>query len=149
MPYKSALTISCWNIHGLYNNVNGSRICKLDYPDFYKSVTDSVITCLQETHCSFNDNIEIDGYHVFNHVRPKSTGAKKHSGGMCIIVKKDVKYGIKFVDASHPDIVWFKVCKDVLQLILICMFVQHIYHLNLLLISKHILIYMIYWIMIS
>ena len=66
------LTVGCWNIQGLYERVNGIKICKLDDVDFQNWVKKFDILCLQETHISYEENIPIlKGFCPIPHCRKK------------------------------------------------------------------------------
>ena len=58
--FFKTVTVGCWNIQGLYENVNGIKICKLNYPDFQNTLKKFDILCLQETHLSQDEKIPSD-----------------------------------------------------------------------------------------
>ena len=46
------LTVGCWNIEGIYENVNGIKVCKISDKTFDDTLQRFDILCLQETHTS-------------------------------------------------------------------------------------------------
>ena len=63
--------IGSWNLHGAYYDVNGSKINKLEDPDFLDVLNDHDILCLQETQCGQNDLMDshIHDFHGIPHCR--------------------------------------------------------------------------------
>ena len=51
------LAVGCWNIQGLYEKVNGVKLCKLDEVEFQETLRKFDILCLQETHCSTDEKL--------------------------------------------------------------------------------------------
>ena len=50
MYLPNLLTVGCWNIEGLYEKVNGTKLCKLDETTFQDTLNKFDILCLEETH---------------------------------------------------------------------------------------------------
>ena len=69
------------------------------------------IICLSEIHCSNEDNISINGYNCFKLCRPVTQKINRHFGGIVIYYKTHLKNGIKFLEHTNDDYVWFKLCK--------------------------------------
>ena len=46
------LTVGCWNMEGIYEKVNGIKLCKLEDDTFEDILKTFDILCLQETHTS-------------------------------------------------------------------------------------------------
>ena len=61
------LSVGCWNIEGIYEKVNGTKVCKLDDETFLNTLKDFDIFCLQETHTSQND---VPTFEKFGKVSP-------------------------------------------------------------------------------
>ena len=56
------LTVGCWNVEGVDEKVNSSKISKLEQPFFKDTLKKFDILCLQETHLSEDYNIpQING----------------------------------------------------------------------------------------
>ena len=71
MVLKKQLTISSWNVHGLYQRINGERSCKLDDDEFVSNIKSDIV-CLLETKCDKEDNISIKNYQLLKKVlRPR------------------------------------------------------------------------------
>ena len=73
--------------------------------------SDSV--CLSETHANSNDIFQYEGYKCFVNCRPSN---KTQSGGLATVVKKEIVSGVKLMDKSHSDIVWFKLDRTFFRL---------------------------------
>ncbi len=104
VKHKSCLSIGCWNIQCLGDKLNCQEVAKC--------IRECDIICLQETHCSYSDELDLNGYRIVNHIRPKSPGAKKFFGGMSVFVKEELRPGIKFIKQDDPDVMWIKLCKS-------------------------------------
>ena len=58
---SKSLSITSWNVNGLFRRINGQRLCKLDEGEFHKNIcSDIVFMC--ETHASYQDNLHFNGY---------------------------------------------------------------------------------------
>ena len=100
------LKITCWNVNGLYRK--SSDYCKLEDEGFLDSVLGYDIIGLVETHAAPEDNISLEGYHTFQVNRPKHKRAHKLSGGLAVLIKKDIKKGITLA-RSGMFAIWLKV----------------------------------------
>ena len=65
---SKTLSVASWNVNGLFRNVNGVRTCKLDNPQFSSKLCSNIII-LNETHASFNDILNLDGYFCVSNCR--------------------------------------------------------------------------------
>ena len=66
------LTVGCWNIEGIYEKVNGVKICKLNEMFYEDTIKSYDILCLQEAHLAPDDNIpQFSGYVATPHCRKK------------------------------------------------------------------------------
>ena len=62
------LTVGCWNIEGIYEKVNGIKICKLEDETFQDILKTFDILCWEETHSSKIENVKsIDNCIVILH----------------------------------------------------------------------------------
>ena len=97
------LTVGCWNIEGIYEKVNGVRLCKLDDSIFQNTLKKIDILCLQETHISHDEVIpSINNFSTIPHFRNMS-GNNRYFGGMLIYVRNSIKNGIKIGKKSDKD----------------------------------------------
>jgi exonuclease III len=69
---SSILRLACWNIDGLYQRIDGQRLCKLQYPEFQQEVLDIDILGLVETHVGSKESLILPGYKIFLNHRPKA-----------------------------------------------------------------------------
>ena len=84
-----------WNIQGLYEKVNGIKICKLNYPEFLNTLKKFDVLCLQETHISEDDKIPvISGYRSIPHCREMSKN-NRYFGGFLVFIRKSIGKGVK------------------------------------------------------
>ena len=94
------ISFASWNIQG----ISSKNLNKVHDPVFLKEICKHDVIALQETHCAPSDHIVIPGYVVHQVSRPLS-GRKAH-GGIALIVKKELKEGIKFIDSQSQDRLW-------------------------------------------
>ena len=104
MSFKKNLHISCWNING--HKHKGYN--KYSDPRFIAEINRKDIVCLQETHCSLEDALELPGFKSVHLIRPKSVNTNKRSGGLSIFVRNEIKAGIKFLEHSNNEYIWLK-----------------------------------------
>ena len=85
LSYKvsKSLTVSSWNVNGLFRRVNGQRTSKLEDKLFLKSLTSDIIA-LNETHACHHDIIQLDNYYCFSKCRSKYPSRLK--GGVSILI---------------------------------------------------------------
>ena len=103
------ISITSWNVNGLYRRSNGERLCKLD-DDSVHTFMKFDIVCLSETHATKQDILKYEGYKCFTSCRPKETN--KPSGGLAVFIRKVHVTGIKVIDKSYPDLLWLKLDKS-------------------------------------
>ena len=58
---SKSLTVSSWNVNGLFRRVNGQRTSKLEDKLFLKNLSSDIIA-LNETHACHNDIIQLENY---------------------------------------------------------------------------------------
>ena len=111
------IDIGSWNIHGLFDNINGNKICKIYEPEFMTILEKFDILCLQETHCGPKDVrlLSISGYKMKHFNRPIS-GNHRYFGGMLLLYKDYLTKGISTVDNKHHDKLWIKLNKHFFSL---------------------------------
>ena len=96
----SHLSIASWNVQGLLNKEG----IKTEDPFFVNEIKKHHIVALQETHSVSYMSIIVPGYYSYQVSRPKS-GNKAH-GGIAILVRDDLRAGVKFYPAEISDILW-------------------------------------------
>ena len=85
------LTVGCWNIEGVYENVNSVKINKLEDEIFLKTLMKFDILCLQETHLGPDEDPKVcESYVSVPHCRSKSKNGR-FFGGMLLLIKKSVR----------------------------------------------------------
>jgi exonuclease III len=104
--YISHLSIASWNVQGLI----GKSYNKLKDPSFLQELKKHHVIALIETHCTTDTSITIPGYYTHQVCRPKSN-SKAH-GGIAILVRSELRAGIKFYHATTNDIIWVCLKKE-------------------------------------
>ena len=67
------LTVGIWNIEGLYEKVNSTKICKMETKTFQDTLKIFDILCLEETHIGKDEVLEeLKDFHTITHCRKKS-----------------------------------------------------------------------------
>ncbi len=110
------LSIAYWNIDGMFTRIDGQRSCKLDNVEFQQQATKFDIICLVETHCSMNDDLSLDNFHIYQNIRPKSANAPRHFGGISICIRNSIRKGIKLLPITNSEVSWLKLCKHLFNL---------------------------------
>ena len=113
---RTCITIGGWNIDGLFKRENNKRINKLDNDEINKIIRGTDIVMLIETHCSHRDTFHFDGYTVHNQIRPKSPGAKKHFGGLSVLINNDIRSGVTYIPSNNSEFLWLKLCRTFFNL---------------------------------
>ena len=102
--FFKTLTVGCWNIEGLYEKVNGVKICKLNDESFINTLKKCDILCLQETHLAQGDNIpSLENFNSVPHCREKS-GNNRYFGGFLLLIRKSIAKGIKINKNKDVDV---------------------------------------------
>ena len=104
--WKENLHLACWNINGF--KVKG--VNKYSDPDFIKEVCNKDIICLLETHSSLQDSLNIPNFKSVHLNRPKNKKTNKISGGISVLVRSEIRQGIKFLEHSCNDYIWLQLC---------------------------------------
>ena len=102
------LSISSWNVNGLFKRISGNRVCKLDDDNICQIMTADIVG-LSETHIPTNEILNYDGYKCF--VNCRSSDSNKVRGGLATFFKKEILSGVKLMDKTMDDIMWFKLDK--------------------------------------
>ena len=94
--HMSDLKITSWNIHGIFNRIEGFRYNKTHSPHFWDIIGDSKIFGLIETHhlATEIDQIQINGYKCFNVCRKKRGNRGRNSGGIAVYISNTLVKGV-------------------------------------------------------
>ena len=106
-------TIQCWNINGIFTNINGFKYSKLDNPLFDKIVEQHSIFGLIETHhtCEDIDRLQIKGYKCYQACRKKLKYGRKH-GGIAVYVRDTLLPGVSKLATTGSETVQIKLDKN-------------------------------------
>ena len=97
--FFNSLTVGCWNIEGIYENVNAVKLCKIRDQVFLKTLNNFDILCLQETHVAEDDYIPIPkGFRLIPHC-----SNYRYFGGFLILVRQSISRGIKIGKSFDDD----------------------------------------------
>jgi len=87
-------------------NVEGIK-SELDDPNFIELMYKHDICLLNETWRAEDTKINLPGLWDFSYIRPKIKRVGRHSGGITIFCKEDLRSGVKVVQATE-GFVWIK-----------------------------------------
>ena len=109
--------IGSWNMEGAYFKTGNYYTNKLHEPEFLNTVQTHDILCIQETHCGPNDipSQHLKNYYPIPHCRGKSAN-NRYFGGMLLLIKKNIRQGIKISSTDDPDILGITLKKDFFSL---------------------------------
>ena len=93
------LAILSFNVEGLSAQLNDSS--------FHDLLNLHDINILTETWRSSDSKIELTGFWDYSQVRPKHKNAIRHSGGISILIRKELRKGIKIAQ-DIEGFVWLK-----------------------------------------
>ena len=102
----SHLSIATWTIQGIKN----TTIDKTKDEDFLREIRPHHIVGLTETHCTPGTILTIPGYQVVQSCRDK-TSNKAH-GGIAVLIKNEIRKGIKCIQANTRDTLWLCLKKE-------------------------------------
>ena len=112
---RNSISILSWNISGAFNKIAGDKYSKLNESlTVSRLLSSQDIFILTETHCSYADKINFEGYFVEPIIRPKSPKAPGYSGGLAIGVKESIRSGIKYLGnpTNCPEYTWMRLYKE-------------------------------------
>ena len=66
MKLKTKLSISSWNVEGLFYRNNNERVCKLNDSEFTSQIKSDIV-CLLETKAEKGDNVTLESYSLLKH----------------------------------------------------------------------------------
>jgi hypothetical protein len=79
------LSISGWNVNGIFKNSSGAKTCKLE-DEYFNEIMKSDIVFLSETHTSFSDPLSYYNYKCYINCRSNEPSRKR--GGLAVFTKK-------------------------------------------------------------
>ena len=99
---QTSVNIACWNI----NCLRSKLLDKSSDPLFLKEISNFDIACLSELKCNMA-NINFEGYKT--HIIQRRGACKgRFFGGIAILVKQNIRRGIKFMTSTSSEYQWFK-----------------------------------------
>ena len=110
-----SLSIAFWNTDGLHFKVGNSRQSKLSESQVIDYFTKHDIICRAETLCKPSDSMSLAEYSVASTIRPKSKNANKYTGGIAVLINKNIGKGIKLIEATNFEHRWFTIHKSFLN----------------------------------
>ena len=98
------LTVGIWNIEGLYEKINSTKLCKMETKTFQDTLKNFDILCLEETHIGKYEVLEeLKDFHTISHCRKKSEN-NRYFGWFLILIRKSIKKGVKILKTNDKDI---------------------------------------------
>ena len=109
--------IGSWNMEGAYFKTGNFYTNKLYELEFINTLEAHDIFCIQETHCGPNDipSQHMKNYSSIPHCRGKSAN-NRYFGGMLLLIKKNIRQGVKVSSTDDPDILGITLKKDFFNL---------------------------------
>ena len=113
----SELLVQCWNIHGIFCNLNGFTYNKLNDPEFLEHTSKYHIFGLIETHHISEDidQLQLLGFKCFQTCRKKQKVGRKH-GGLAVYVKENIIAGVQKVPTQGSETIVLKLKGDFFKL---------------------------------
>ena len=107
------ISIQCWNVFGIFSNLNGFIYNKLHDPDFLKQTCDNHIFGLVETqHTSDDiDSLQILDFKCFQACRKKERFGRKH-GGLAVYVHNSISRGVSKLPTNGADSILIRLNKE-------------------------------------
>ena len=93
-----------FNIEGLCS--------KLEDHNLIEELGNYDIITLVETWLPTNRNIDLPGFYAFSKNRVKHKLAKRHSGGITVLIRTQLKKGVTFLSSKSTQFVWFQLKKE-------------------------------------
>ena len=107
---ESFIKIGCWNVQGLFSK----DVDKTKEDMFIRELENFDVIGLVETHVVEGQSriSSINGYETKYFNRAKHRKATQGSGGIAILLKPELKKGLKFFPSKNNDYVWAKLDKN-------------------------------------
>ena len=115
----SEIGIVSYNIHGVFQNINNFRYCKLGNPYVSNIFQKYKIVGLLETHHESNDigSLYVKNFTYHTKCRPKAKKrGNKPSGGLAVYIHNSVKPGVTFLSRPGSETLWIKLDCDFFNL---------------------------------
>ena len=111
------ISIQCWNVFGIFSNLNGFTYSKLHDPDFLKQTCNNHIFGLVETqHTSDDiDSLQILDFKCFQACRKKERFGRKH-GGLAVYVHNSIARGVSKLPTNGADSILIRLNKEFFNL---------------------------------
>ena len=113
----SEISIQCWNIFGIFTNLNGFTYSKLSNPDFLEHTSKHQIFGLTETQHTAGDidNLQVENYKCFQVCRKKKKYGRKH-GGLAVYVHNSIIRGVSKIPTNGSESILLKLNKNYFNL---------------------------------
>ena len=98
------MKLCSFNVEGLFDKLQGKEFTQVTQS--YDFIT------LVETWLPTKSKISIEGFYSFSKSRKKNKRAKRYSRGISILVKQNLKRGVKIIDEKCEGFLWVKLCED-------------------------------------
>lgn len=98
----NSLRITTWNINGISNKTLGYN--KLQDREFIQSILKYDVIGLLETHSDETTVFNVEGYYSFSVNRQMNQKAKRASGGIAVLIRNNLKTGIRIVKTDDMSI---------------------------------------------
>ena len=115
----SELGITSYNIHGVWQRINGFRYNKLNHPFVQNIFSRNKIIGLIETMHEQNEisQLHVSGFKCHTKCRPKSLKkGNKSSGGLAVYVHDSIKAGVIILSRPGSESIWLKLNCDFFNL---------------------------------
>ena len=109
MNLKTKLSISSWNVQGLFYRNNNERFSKLNDTEFVNQIKSDIV-CLLETKAEKGDNLTMKGYTLLKHCLRQRRG-KGIYGGIALYAKMSIAKGITILNTKSTEYLWVKLDK--------------------------------------
>ena len=106
---SAELWIQCWNIYGVFKNINGYVYNKLEDPDFIRQTQSLKIFGLVKTqHVAEDiDKLQINDFKCYQACRKTKKFGRKH-GGIAVFVHNSILRGVSKVGTLGSDSIILK-----------------------------------------
>ena len=132
MPLITRLTISSWNVQGLFKRNDNERVSKLNDDDFLSHIKSDIV-CLLETKADNGDNVSLKGYRLLKHITRPRKGNGIY-GGIAVYAKMNIAKGITLIKTNSTEYLWMRLSKTFFNhkmtfIYVACIMLQKIQHL--------------------
>lgn len=104
---RTSLNISSWNVGGLKSDAYD----KTKDPKFIAEFSNDDIVFLTETHLGYDAGVTFKKFHYFPFCRNISKN-NRYFGGIGILIRKNIRKGVKFLNNGTSEYQWLKLCKE-------------------------------------